>query len=64
MEEGTDSAGHSVITPMGRVLLRRFLKEKHAFTGSAPGNITLPRGTIKNPEYEESLESGVLTLTE
>jgi hypothetical protein len=53
-----------VLMPKGRVLLERFEKVKHAFNGKGEGQITLPRGTIPNPEYEESIVNGVITLTE
>jgi hypothetical protein len=59
-----NTGGHMVLMPKGRVLLERFEKVKHAFNGKGEGQITLPRGTIPNPEYEESIVNGVITLTE
>jgi len=60
----SSSAGHVVVLPTGRVLLKRFQKVKHAYDGSSGGVIQLPRDLVAAPEHEEELASGVLTLTE
>ncbi|KAF4625147.1 hypothetical protein G7Y89_g13022 [Cudoniella acicularis] len=57
------NGGHVILMPKGRVLLERFEKYKHAFTGTEEANITLPRGTVVAADYEDGLGSGVIKLT-
>ncbi|KAH0537284.1 hypothetical protein FGG08_005909 [Glutinoglossum americanum] len=58
------TAGHFVLMPKGRVLLERFERVKHAFSGTEKGDISLPRGTIVSADQQDGLESGVISLTE
>ncbi|KUJ12158.1 uncharacterized protein LY89DRAFT_688619 [Mollisia scopiformis] len=62
--ETVGTGGHMVFKPRSRVLLERFERIKHAFTGTGDASLTLPRGTKVVAGYEDSIVNGVLTLTE
>ncbi len=49
--------------PEGRVLLERFEKYKHGFTGTEEAQITLPRKAKVAEDYGNVLGSGVIKLT-
>lgn len=57
-----NSGGHFVLLPKGRILLDRFERVKHAFSGTESGDISLPRGTIVSTGQQDDLESGVISL--
>lgn len=56
-------SGHFVLTPVMRLLLKRFERVKHAFDGSEGGHFSLPRGALLAEDQQEDLESGVINLT-
>jgi hypothetical protein len=58
------TGGHFVLTPMGRVLLRRFEPYKHAFSGTESADITLPRDTVVAAGQQGGIVNGVINLTE
>jgi hypothetical protein len=64
MPQDVGTGGHLILMPKGRVLLERFEKVKHAFNGTGDSQITLPRGTVVNEDYQDSIVNGVMTLTE
>jgi hypothetical protein len=58
------TGGHFILTPKGRVLLERFERVKHAFSGTENGDISLPRGTIVTADQQDGIDNGVISLTE
>jgi hypothetical protein len=54
--------GHFVLTPVVRILLERFERVKHAFSGTEGADFSLPRGALI-AESQEGPESGVISLT-
>jgi hypothetical protein len=58
------TGGHFVVTPVVRILLGRFERVKHAFSGTENGDFSLPRGAIVAEGQQDGLESGIISLTE
>lgn len=58
------TSGHFVVMKMGRILLERFERIKHEFSGSENGDISLRRGTIVREDQQDGIVNGVITLTE
>ena len=57
------TGGHFVITPLVKVVLMRFERVKHAFTGVEPGDFSLPRNAIVAEGQEGGFDSGVISLS-
>jgi hypothetical protein len=57
------TGGHFVVTPAVRVLLERFERIKHAFSGEEGGDFALPRGVIAAEGQQGGLDTGVVDLT-
>lgn len=58
------TSGHFVVLKKGRILLDRFERVKHEFSGTENGDVSLPRGTIVREDQQEGIVNGVVTLTE
>ncbi|CZR58710.1 uncharacterized protein PAC_08602 [Phialocephala subalpina] len=50
--------------PRTQVILERFERIQHIYTGTGDALLTIPRGTRIAPGFEDSFVNGVLTLTE
>lgn len=64
MSKDFSTSGHLVVMKMGRVLLERFERVKHGFSGTGDGDVSLPRGTNVREDQQDGIVDGVITLTE
>jgi len=63
VEEDYGTGGHYIIKPKGRMLLSRFEKWKHHYTGTESPDISIPRGAIvKQSQAQAASNTGTLTV--
>ena len=60
---GFRSSGHPALTPTGRLMLDRFERAKHTFSGTEDDHISLPRGTVVSTDQQSSIIEGMVSLT-
>jgi hypothetical protein len=61
---GNAGDGQFMLVPKGRILLERFERPKHVFSGTESSDISIPRGILVATGQQSILESGSISLTE
>lgn len=57
------TGGHSIVQPDARIILERFERVKHDFTGKEHNiNITLPTDAVIKEQFRGDLESGTINI--